>query len=345
MQKFDFSKRDLVAKISKVVVDRIDMMNNFVNKSIFFFGDSITNGGAYLTQLRGYFREKKQRIAIYNKGIGGAKVEILRYCLAEELSFFKPNYAVLSYGVNDLGIWLYRSGRQLTQAEEDEKEKRVKAYSENISFAVRELKERGIAPIVCSPFCVNENIFERGNIQTVGDNKEKTTLIDDSFYKKATFKNINVGLARLQEIAKKIAKDEEVIFWDLYALTLQNVNAESFTSDGIHYANRGHCLIANGILQCMGYADCVREKYDDAVIKKIDSMEQDLRAYFFIKYNLLDCKVQNVSVEQTKALLKNFYDQNGFINGLNESRLNGFFRFAENLNENIKRLNEMINTL
>ena len=318
------------------------MMNRFNNKSIFFFGDSITNGGAFLAQLRGYFLENNQHVAVYNKGIGGARADMLRYLLAEELSFFKPDYAVLSYGVNDLGIWLYRSGEQLSQAQEDEKEKRIEIYAESVLLAVRDLKQRVIIPIICSPFCVNKDIVEREDIQTVGDNKEKAGLIDDCFYKKDTFKNINGGLARLRECSLKIAQDEGVEFWDLLEITLRDADADCFISDGIHYTKKGHCVIANGILQCMGYLDCVREKYDYTEIKEIDIVEQDMRAYFFCKYTLLEIKDGNISVEDTKKLLKEFYDRNGYINGLNETRLNGFFRFIENIKENVAQLNKKL---
>lgn len=327
-----------------LIVLGVSIMNRFENKTIFFFGDSITSGGSFLTQLRGFFYEKGKHVAIFNKGIAGARADFFDYILGEELSFLKPDYAVLSYGVNDLGIWLYKSGRELSKEEQQEKENRIKIYSKSILSVVQELKKQGITPIICSPFCVNEDITEREDIITIGDNKEKEELIDNSFYKKSTFKNINNGLNRLREVARGISKNERVEFWDLYEITLQNVTTDCFSSDGIHYSDNGNQVIANGFLKCMGYSDSVQENYDNNEIKEINALEQDMRAYFFVKYNLLNIKEEKVSIEEIKERLQLFYKKNGYINGLNEIRWKGFFHFAENVKENIKKLNHMINS-
>ena len=318
-------------------------MCEFENKTLFFFGDSITNDGGFLTQMRGCLLKTENRVFLFNKGVGGARAGILRYLLEEELSFLKPDYAVLSYGVNDLGIWLYRNDRQLTEDDLLDKEKRIQEYRENVLLAVQALKRKNINPIICSPFCVNEQIVEREDIKTIGDNKEKTALIDDSFYKRATFHNINIGLGKLRDIARDIAQSEHVKFWDMYDYTLNNVSAGCFSSDGIHYTHKGNCVIANGLLSYMGFFDTSTESNNNPVLSEISTLENDMRAYFFIKYNLLETKNESISLDETKQRLSEYYKKNGYVNGLCEERMSGFLRFVENLEYNAELLANKIN--
>ena len=131
------------------------------NKSICFFGDSNTNEGKYISYLREFFSKNQIRVHLFNNGIGGTRIDMLKNIVEEELDMYTPDFAVLSYGTNDLGIWLYGKDRVLDEEDKLEIERRINLYAESLENMVKLLKSKNIMPIVFSPFCVNENITER----------------------------------------------------------------------------------------------------------------------------------------------------------------------------------------
>ena len=318
---------------------------SFENKSIFFFGDSNTNVGTYISYLREYFLDKKAKVHFFNNGIGGARIDMLPNIIEEELDYFKPDYAVLSYGVNDLGIWFYGKDRVLDDEDKLEIERRVNAYKENLEYCIKYLKDRKIIPIVFSPFCVDENITERESIATVDDNKEKAQLIDDDFYKRQSFININLGIKRLSKIAEEVAKKENVLYLDMFAKTHAMVDTECFFADGIHYTDKGHGVIAKIVLDFMGYDNNIEFNSLSSEINNLDSLEQDMRAYYFIKYNLLNEKEKKVPLNVLIEQLKEFKEKKGYCEGLNPAREEGFYRIVENYNGKVCDLNKLILSL
>ena len=83
------------------------MKKEFVGKTIVLLGDSITEHGFYTYNLRSYFQGKEEKCYIFNRGTGGNRAVMAPYILSDEIRELKPDYIVISFGANDIGIWLY----------------------------------------------------------------------------------------------------------------------------------------------------------------------------------------------------------------------------------------------
>ena len=227
----------------------------FNNKTICFMGDSITYNGKFIYDLRAYFQGKKDKPLIYNRGASGNRSIMLKDIFDGEIKGMNPDYVVVNFGVNDVGIWLYDSLKEVTPELLEERKIRNDEYFRGIRESINIIKERGKMPIISSPFPVNELITEQEDIETVGDNKEKKDYLGPSFYKRATFRNINGALKYYADTLKEIAKEEGVLylpaFETLYPITLEVEGM--FTEDGIHYTKTGADYIAKTILESFGY--------------------------------------------------------------------------------------------
>ena len=218
-------------------------------------GDSITYNGKFIYDIRAYFHGKKDKPLVYNRGASGNRSIMLKAIFDKEIENMYPDYVVVNFGVNDVGIWLYDSLKQVTPELLQERKERDDEYFRGIRECIEVIKKRGITPILSSPFPVNELLIEKEEVETVGDNKEKKDYIGPSFYKRATFSNINGALKYYAEQLKIIASEMGAMylpaFETLYPITLEVDGI--FTEDGIHYTQTGADYIAKTILEFLGY--------------------------------------------------------------------------------------------
>ena len=84
------------------------MDTKFINKSICFLGDSITEHGHYLYDIRSYFHNKPEKVFVHNCGTGGNRAIMAQYILDKEIEVYNPDFVVISFGVNDMGVQNYR---------------------------------------------------------------------------------------------------------------------------------------------------------------------------------------------------------------------------------------------
>ena len=313
---------------------------DFEGKSLFFIGDSITEGGGFFTYLRAHFQKTGRKIFLHNKGIPGFTTKLTKTSIEEDLSLYTPDYAVISFGCNDVMPCLYDSRCELTEKWQALRLQRKEEYKEGIVYLTRVLRERGITPIFCSPFCVNENIVESEYIETVADNKEKGG-IDYGFYTKKTFSAINEALKELREYICDYATQNGYAFWDLFTQTLACTNGDCFEQDGLHYTREGHKQIAKCMLLNM-YGEQLEEVVFDESLLRIAEREKDERAYYFVKYNIMKEHYAQLSDVELIDFTRKWLDENGHIWGLNERRAEGFFRFTPNHKENQKDLLALI---
>ena len=227
----------------------------FNNKTICFVGDSITYNGKFIYDIRSYFQGKKDKPLVYNRGVAGNKSIMVKAIFEGEIKDMNPDYVVVNFGVNDAGIWFYDNLKEVTPEILEIRKIRNAEYFRGIRESIEIIKERGITPILSSPFPVNEMIIEKENVETVGDNKEKEDYIGPSFYTRATFRNINGVLRYYAEELKIIASEMGAMylpmFETLYPITLEVEGM--FTDDGIHYTQTGADYIAKTILESFGY--------------------------------------------------------------------------------------------
>ncbi len=258
-----------------------------MKNNICFLGDSIVEHGHYIYALRSYLRNKKTGVAIYNCGLGGMRADMVTEALIEsELKPFQPQYCVISFGVNDLGIWLYDSYLQTTKEVIKQRKMREETYRKGIKNTIRLLRENGITPVLLSPYPVNELLEEKPDIPTVGDNAEKAQLINPWFYKRQTFRKINGGLVGLNSILREIAREEKIKFIDIFSL-LRTYTLEReglFNADGIHYSRFGGEYIARSIIEAVEGDETDIRFSQDEENDEIYVIEREDRAISFLRF-------------------------------------------------------------
>ena len=312
----------------------------FDGRSLFFIGDSITANGSFLSILRSHFKMTGRRIYVHNKGIAGANTDITIEALGETMLNFKPSYAVISLGVNDVGYWEYNSSEETSEEEEQSKQKRRTNYIDGIRRLTETVQEYGVCPILCSPFCVNRFLPQAKSIETVIDSKEKNA-IDNSFYTSKAFEKINNSLGIFGNLVREYAEEKKLEFWDLFVGTFCAASAECFKSDGIHYSDVGDRLIADLILGNM-LGERISEYAIDTDIEKIARLEDSERAYYFVKYNIMRYRNEGLSNDELLQSVTDWLGKNGNINGLTKARERGFFEFVTDNKEKQNKLIELI---
>lgn len=233
------------------------------NKTLCFLGDSLTASGVYPQEIRAYFKNNGINCRVFNRGLGGNRASMVQYLLEEEIYWLKPDYVFFTFGANDMGVWLYDSQKSVTPELLKERDKRNQVYYASMEQTITLLKEKGITPIVMSPFAMDELLTECEDIETVKDNKEKADYIGPSFYKRATFRSLNTALKEYSENLKTIAKKRGVQFCDLFTDSYQKhlkVNG-MFGPDGVHLTEKGCRVATKSILSFLGFTDFSEEKF------------------------------------------------------------------------------------
>lgn len=263
------------------------MKPEFKGKSIFFFGDSITDEGYYLYHVRTNILKSKEKCYVYNHGVGGTRAEMGAYTVKDEVEPIAPDYMVVCFGSNDLGIWLYDSF--LIQNEELEKSKfqRDQAFRTNMLAIIDFLQEKGIKPILMTPYAVNQLLEETDDIETLVDNKEKGEKITPAFYKRTTFERINKALKGYSDWLIQVGKERNIPVIDAHSHTYKMMLEKEglFAKDGIHYSFEGATHIADVILDFLGYENdrCYERS---AEIDFLNDFERPERAAQFVPWNL-----------------------------------------------------------
>ncbi len=311
-------------------------MNAFIDKKICVVADSNLTNPYFLEYLRSAFLAEKKKVYMYNNGIPGARMDMVMNCIEEELAAEKPNYVLLSFGANDLGIWLYDSTLEITDEVLAERAARKQNYLNGFEKVVDYLRSKGVEPILITPMCLDENLVELEGITTDKDNKEKQ-LIGDSFFKRATFQNINDGLQVLRDKGMELAAKKGVIVWDIFTETKSLVSHDCFFEDGVHYNEKGHRIMAELFYKHMFGEELPIYPVPQSV-KELTALEADKRAYFFIKYNLIFLSEGRKEVEELVKAAQNFLDRKGYVEGMTKERADGFFRFVQSPMENQKKI-------
>ncbi len=281
------------------------LLGLYENKTIAFLGDSIVEHGHYIYALRTYLKSKKKKVAIYNCGMGGMSADrVSAQQIDYDVNSLNADYCIVSFGVNDLGIWLYDCYLEVTEDLVKQRKERKENYLNGIKNIVKILKLKKIIPILMSPCPVNELLEEKPDIPTVGDNNEKKQLINPWFYKRQTFININKGLKDLNDWLKSYSEQEQIDFIDTFELIRKySLNVEGlFNSDGIHYSKLGGQYIIRAILEALGNKRSKKEFVNDVENDKIYLAEREDRAIAFIRFNHFNNDAyKNLSEEEKKS--------------------------------------------
>ena len=140
------------------------MKKEFVGKKICFLGDSITNQGYYLYNLRSAFQGKEEKCHVFNRGVAGNRAIMAQHILDDEVFWLNPDYAIICFGGNDLGVWLYDSIKPVTDEVIAKRKARDDEYIKAHEILIEKFNEKGIKTVIMSPYAVNEFIVEREDI-------------------------------------------------------------------------------------------------------------------------------------------------------------------------------------
>ena len=231
------------------------MKKEFVGKTLCFIGDSILEHGHYTYNLRSYFQSKDEKCYVFNRGVAGNRAIMAQYILDDEVFFLNPDYAIICFGGNDLGVWLYDSLKEITPELLNKRKVRDDEYIKAHEILINKLRERGVEPIIMSPYAVDSFIVEKEYIETVADNDEKEDNLKPSFYKRKTFENINEAFKGLSKRLSDLCAKYGVRFFDMFEKSYSKMLSERdlHTQDGIHYTkDKGHTVLANIILEFLG---------------------------------------------------------------------------------------------
>ncbi len=136
-----------------------------------FIGDSITHGGSYHNYVYLFYltRYPGREISFWNRGVSGDSAYNVLKRFETDIEPVKPSVSTLMLGMNDVGRWLYGSGKK-DSAAKSEQEKMLNYYYENINKLVSKIDATGSDLILMTPSIYDQTAdIERANDFGVND--------------------------------------------------------------------------------------------------------------------------------------------------------------------------------
>ncbi|GEM_PF-2457026 len=121
-------------------------------------GDSITADGTFAGELQLYLscRYPKEKIEIFNSGIGGDSAEGGFRRLERDVLSRNPDMVIVCFGMNDVGRDLYKTQHPVNEKEAQARERGFQSYCVNMKKIVDALTANGIEVVVMAPFPYDE---------------------------------------------------------------------------------------------------------------------------------------------------------------------------------------------
>lgn len=196
-------------------------------------GDSITQGGAYPRFVEVYLRACLGGVAaVRNCGWSGTAADHFAAHLGDTVTPLQAKVATVCFGMNDGG---YAAASPETEAR----------YGDSLVQAVRKLRAGGVRTVVlASPGVVDSRFFKN----------PKHAEIDAAAY--------NSTLARLGEVARRVAGAEGALFADVHTAMATGMAAAkelygkdyavAGEVDGVHAGPPGHLAMTYAVLRALG---------------------------------------------------------------------------------------------
>ena len=266
------------------------MKEIFKGKRIYFLSDSGVHHGFNVYDMRSFISRNDEKCYIFNKGLGGNRAAMVKYLYEDEIMAIKPDVVIISYGGNDVSGYLYDSEKPVTAEVLAEREFRDKEHLDNMKESVLRMKADGIIPVIASCPGFDEFIGEKEGIETLADNDEKAKHLNSNFYKRQTMRNLNEKLEIYSKELEKFAKENDVMFIDLFSV-FKKANCENSglrKEDGCHLTeDKGHPLLAKTILEFLGYENVPDTFEHDEKNDEIFEYEQFERSIQYFKHALM----------------------------------------------------------
>jgi len=260
-------------------------------------GDSITEHGFFAGELQLYLscRYPKEKIEVFNSGIGGDSAAGGFRRLERDVLSHNPDMVIVCFGMNDVGRDLYKTQYPANQGEAQARETGFQSYCENMKKIVDALTARGIEVVVMAPFPYDEY---------------GTRPAPDQ---KLEYCN-SVGLERLAAhcyntyAPKVLFPMSRTMLCRLYAWFPELQIAK----DRVHPDRRGHWVIANEIAKTV-FGDFPAQEPipfpmtgEMVTLAKIGEGRNDLGEYPFLP---LETLIENGAIGGKTAVLREKLDQ------------------------------------
>ena len=194
-------------------------------------GDSITEQKLYSRYIETYLVACQPQLdaRVMQFGWSGERAAGFAGRMANDLTPFKPTVATTCYGMND--------GRYGPYSDEV-----GKSYEDPMRDIVKRLKAAGAVAVVGAPGAVDTKYYQRGSPDSA--------------------KEYNATLARLRDIARRVAADEGMPFANVHDVLIETMSkakaarGEGYDvcgGDGVHPAPNGQLAMAYAFLRAMGF--------------------------------------------------------------------------------------------
>ena len=237
------------------VMNILNKTKNLPNKTVCFFGDSITQNGTYIKELfQVYLDSDKEmgRIEMYNVGIPGDTAAGGLNRIDSELMGYNPDIVAIMFGMNDISGGNYKKG-EYSEEIEARRQAQLDQYEANMRAIVDKLLGYGVEVILCTPTPYDD--------------------VTDTVYERS------VGLAKCAEIIKEIAKEKDLKVVDHFGNMYPICSQKYISNDFVHPNTLGHHLMAQSFMYSLGYID---EMETDVAMTKFD---EDNAARHTLGYN------------------------------------------------------------
>jgi len=215
-------------------------------ETIAFLGDSITQDGArkngYVTLVMDALQQQGLAVKSVAAGISGNRSPDMLARLERDVLSKKPQWLVLSCGVND--VWHFQlvlNGRKFQGVPLDD-------FKKNITSLIDQAQAANIKVMVLTATMIGEDPERELNKNLIPYNDFLRTIAKE---KKCLLADLN---AQMQEELKKIpdVKGRAVMFCEPnYQRDIKN----KLTTDGCHMNPLGNVMMAKGVLRAFGMSD------------------------------------------------------------------------------------------
>jgi len=216
-------------------------------EKLVFMGDSITAGGqrsknGYVNLVMRTLNQEGLELTHVGAGKSGHKSNDMLARLEKDALQHKPNWLLLSCGVNDVWHFKLRLGKRTFKGVP------LEDYKKNITAIIDKAQAAGIKVMILTSTMIGEDPASELNQNLIPYNEFLKAIAKE---KKCLLADLNTDM---QEALKKIpdVKGKARMFGDpKYDRQIKN----KLTTDGCHPNTRGHAMMAKGVLRALGLSE------------------------------------------------------------------------------------------
>ena len=208
------------------------VMNRFKNGStVCFIGDSFVHQNFYLPMIINCYKRKlpDSEIRFVNCGVAGGTVKFANQTFDKDVLPYKPDHAVVVFGVNDSKRWELSAPR--SKERYDTLAEAYAVYQKNLRELCEKITAEGIELILCTPAPYDEY----------------------SDFETEALKGGYALVAQYADFVRALAKEKGYTLCDYHAYLTELMQTESlYKDDRVHPTYHGYHRIAEYFLSLQG---------------------------------------------------------------------------------------------